>query len=111
MVLAVNQAPDNQASETIALHFWVLVIETKNSAIDVMIGLPQLLSYAFKSLEQQSSVWGLVTNGQRYQFVYLNQGNPPIYQLMPLLSLNELPGSILLLQVMKAICQLPGFSL
>lgn len=105
-ILAVNQA-----EATTAPSFWVLVIETKNSAIDVFEGLPQLLTYAFKSLEQQSSVWGLVTNGQRYQFVYLNQGNPPIYQLMPLLNLNELPGSILLLQVMKAICQLPAFSL
>ena len=103
-ILAVNQAESD-----IAPPFWVLVIETKNSAIDVFEGLPQLLTYAFKSLEQQSSVWGLVTNGQRYQFVYLQKGNPPKYQLMPLLSLNELQGSILLLQVMKAICQLPGF--
>ena len=103
-ILAVNQA-----QATIAPPFWVLVIETKNSAIDVFEGLPQLLTYAFKSLEQQVSVWGLVTNGQRYQFVYLEKGNPPNYQLMPLLSLNELQGSILLLQVMKAICQLPGF--
>ncbi len=72
-ILAVNQA-----EATTAQPFWVLVIETKNSAIDVFEGLPQLLTYAFKSLEQQSSVWGLVTNGQRYQFVYLNRGIPPI---------------------------------
>ncbi len=105
-ILAVNQA-----EAIIAPPFWVLVIETKNSAIDVFEGLPQLLTYAFKSLEQQSSVWGLATNGQRYQFVYLNQGNPPNYQLMPLVNLSEIQGSILLLQVMKAICQLLGFSL
>ncbi|MEA5598481.1 hypothetical protein VB797_29520 [Rivularia sp. UHCC 0363] len=55
-ILAVNQA-----EATIAPPFWVLVIETKNSEIDVFEGLPQLLTYAFKSLEQQSSVWGLVT--------------------------------------------------
>ena len=105
-ILAVNQA-----EATIAPPFWVLVIETKNSAIDVFEGVPQLLTYAFKSLEQQSSVWGLVTNGLRYQFVYLHQSNPPIYQLMPSLSLNETQSSIVLLQVMKAICELPGFSL
>ncbi|MGB3651141.1 MAG: restriction endonuclease subunit R [Rivularia sp. (in: cyanobacteria)] len=105
-ILAVNQAEAISAPP-----FWILVIETKNSAIDVFEGLPQLLTYAFKSLEQQSSVWGLVTNGLRYQFVYLNRGNPPNYQLMSLLSLSEIQGSILLLRVMKAICQLLGFSL
>jgi hypothetical protein len=64
---------------------------------------------SLKSLEQQPSVWGLTTNGLRYQFVHLKQGIPPTYQLMPLLSLNESEGAIQLLQVMKAICQLPDF--
>lgn len=105
-ILAVNQA-----EATIKPPFWVLVIETKNSAIDVFEGLPQLLTYAFKSLEHQQSVWGLVTNGLRYQFVFLNQGNPSNYQLMSSLNLNEIQSSIVLLQVMKSICHLPGFSL
>lgn len=105
-ILAVNQA-----EVTTTPPFWILVIETKNSAIDVFEGLPQLLTYAFKSLEQQSSVWGLITNGQRYQFVYLQKEEHSTYQLMPLLNLSEIQSSILLLQVMKAICKLPGFSL
>jgi hypothetical protein len=100
-ILAVNSAQAKTAPV-----FWVLVIETKNSAIDVSEGLPQLLTYAFKSLEQQTSVWGLVTNGLRYQFVHLIQDNPPTYQLMSLLNLNESESSKLLLQVFKAICQL-----
>ncbi|BAZ25104.1 hypothetical protein NIES4073_60080 [Kalymmatonema gypsitolerans NIES-4073] len=57
-ILAVNNA-----QATTAPPFWILVIETKNSAVDVFEGLPQLLTYAFKSLEQQSSVWGLVPQG------------------------------------------------
>ena len=105
-ILAVNKARTNTVPP-----FWVLVIETKNSAIDVVEGLPQLLTYAFKSLEQQSAVWGLVTNGQRYQFVHLRQETTPIYQLMPLLNLNEYQDAIELLQVLKAICQLPDFQL
>ncbi|WP_341527517.1 restriction endonuclease subunit R [Nostoc sp. UHCC 0302] len=100
-ILAVNSA---QAKTPPV--FWVLVIETKNSAIDVSEGLPQLLTYAFKSLEQQTSVWGLMTNGLRYQFVHLIQDKPPTYQLMSLLNLNESESSKLLLQVFKAICQL-----
>lgn len=101
----------NQAEATTAPPFWVLVIETKNSAIDVFEGLAQLLTYACKSLEQQSSVWGLITNALRYQFVYLEREEHSTYQLMPLLNLSEIQGSILLLQVMKAICQLPSLSL
>ncbi|KAB8335122.1 restriction endonuclease subunit R [Scytonema tolypothrichoides VB-61278] len=103
-ILAVNNA-----QATTAPPFWILVIETKNSLVEVFEGLPQLLSYAFKSLEQQTSVWGLATNGLRYQFVHLKQGTPPSYQLMPSLSLNESEASIRLLQVMKGICQLENF--
>ncbi|GAB1538976.1 hypothetical protein NUACC21_16410 [Scytonema sp. NUACC21] len=96
----------SNAQATTANTFWILVIETKNSAIDVFEGLPQLLTYAFKSLEKQSSVWGLATNGRSYQFVHLRQGNPSVYQLMPELSLIDTEDSIQLLQVLKAICQL-----
>lgn len=103
-ILAINSPQSN-----IAPPFWVVVIETKNSAIEVGEGLPQLLTYAFKSLEQQPSVWGLVTNGLRYQFVHLRRDEQPTYQLMPLLSLNESPDAIELLQVFKAICKLPDF--
>ncbi|MGH7998472.1 MAG: restriction endonuclease subunit R [Brasilonema sp.] len=105
-ILAVNNAQTLTAPP-----FWILVIETKNSLVEVFEGLPQLLSYAFKSLEQQASVWGLATNGLRYQFAHLKQGTPPSYQLMPSLSLNESEDSIRLLQVMKAICKLENFQM
>ncbi|MEH2205053.1 MAG: restriction endonuclease subunit R [Nostoc sp.] len=103
-ILAINSPQSN-----IAPPFWVLVIETKNSSVSVIEGLPQLLTYAFKSLDQQPSVWGLVTNGQLYQFVYLRHGEQPNYQLMPLLNLNESPDAIELLQIFQAICKLPNF--
>ena len=86
--------------------FWVLIIEAKNSSVDISAGLPQLLTYAYNSLAYQESVWGLVSNGLRYQFVYLKQGTPPTYQVMPDLNLFETQRAIVLLQVLKAICQL-----
>jgi hypothetical protein len=101
-VLAVNQ-PD---AELAAAQFWILVVEAKNSAIDPWAGLPQLLTYAYKSLQQQSSVWGLTTNGRNYQFVYLTRGNPCTYQILPDLSLTDKERSLLLAQVLKAICKL-----
>ncbi|MGK7901370.1 MAG: restriction endonuclease subunit R [Hormoscilla sp.] len=84
---------------------WVLLIESKNSTVDASEGLPQLISYAYTGLNQQESVWGLTTNGMDYQFVYIQQGNPPSYQLFPKLSLMYPEQSIQLLQVMKAICK------
>ena len=101
-ILAVNKT----MLTTTDVPFWVLIIESKNSEIAPSAGLPQLLTYAYKSLERQNSVWGLTTNGQNYQFVYIQQGNPPIYQLMPFLHLMDSEPSIQILQVLKAICKL-----
>jgi Ni,Fe-hydrogenase I large subunit len=100
-ILAVNKA-----MPTTGISFWILVIETKNTLAEAFAGLPQLLTYASKSLENQQSVWGLTTNGLRYQFVYLQQGNPPTYQLLPELNLIDSERTIQLLQVLKAICKL-----
>jgi hypothetical protein len=84
---------------------WVLLIESKNSSIDASEGLPQLLSYAYTGLEQQSGVWGMTTNGMDYQFVYLQQNGsaPPTYTLFPKLSLMYAEQAQQLLQILKAI--------
>ncbi|MBW4478804.1 MAG: restriction endonuclease subunit R [Tolypothrix brevis GSE-NOS-MK-07-07A] len=101
-ILAVNQTE----GRTTNTPFWILVIEAKNSSLNAFDGLPQLLSYAYQGIEQQSSVWGLTTNGMDYQFVYIQQGNPPIYQLLPKLDITRVESSIELLQVLKAISQI-----
>jgi hypothetical protein len=100
-ILAVNKTQ----GRTVTTPFWILVIESKNSSFNASEGLPQLLTYAYTSLEQQTSVWGLTTNGMDYQFVYLQQGNPPIYQLLPKLDITRPESSSELLQVLKAIRQ------
>lgn len=100
-ILAVT----NTEGET-AANLWILVIEAKNSAIAPLAGLPQLLTYALKSLEQQSLVWGLATNGVSYEFVILRRGNPPTYQILPELNLIDSDRAIELGQVLKAICKL-----
>ncbi|MDF5707373.1 MAG: restriction endonuclease subunit R [Nostoc sp. S4] len=101
-ILAISKAKHSKPQ----VYFWVLLIESKNSQIDISTGLPQLLTYAYKNLENQKSVWGLTTNGRSYQFVYIEQGNPPIYYLLSELNLMERERSTQLLQVLKAICQL-----
>lgn len=101
-ILAVTKA----RRTTDRVFFWVLIIESKNSGVAASEGLAQLLTYAYESLENQASVWGLSTNGQDYQFVNILRGNSPIYQLMPKLNLMETEDAIAILQVLKAICKL-----
>jgi hypothetical protein len=101
-ILAVSKVKHTKTQT----YFWILIIESKNSQIDISTGLSQLLTYAYKSLDNQKSVWGLTTNGRSYQFVYIQQGHPPIYHLMPELNFMEKERSIQLLQVLKALCQL-----
>jgi hypothetical protein len=101
-VLAVNKSE----ARTTTTPFWILVIEAKNSSAEALEGLPQLLTYAYRSLEYQETVWGLTTNGLSYWFVYLQRGNPPNYQLLPQLNLIDFERTIQLLQVLKAICNL-----
>ncbi len=100
----------NKTQTTTDTLFWILVIETKNSIINALEGLPQLLAYAYKSLESQESVWGLTTNGMDYRFAYLQQGISPTYQLLPALNLIDSEPSIQLLQVLEAICKLENIA-
>ncbi len=93
------------------IPFWVLVVESKNTSISPSEGLPQLLTYTYKSLEQQRSVWGLTTNGVYFEFIYVENKNEsevihPTYQPLPSLHLMEPESSEKLLQVLKAICKL-----
>lgn len=98
-IVAVNKEREIDAKTDL----WILVIETKKGLTEPFYGLPQLLTYAYKNLEHQECVWGLVTNGLRYLFVYIQKGDPHTYQHMPLLSLDESQSSSKLLQVLKAI--------
>jgi len=99
-ILAARRVQTDQTA------LWILLIESKRTRFNVTEGLPQLLTYAYSCLDRQDAVWGLTTNGQSYQFVYIQKGNPPIYQLLPDLSLMRPDQTRQLLQVMKAICQL-----
>jgi hypothetical protein len=97
-LLAIRRSEDLEMPD-----FWVLVVEAKESSIDALQGLAQLLTYGYASLKQQKSVWGLTTNGINYRFVHLHAGQPPQYFLMPELNLLDPNSALQLLQVLKAI--------
>ncbi len=99
-ILALNRQIEEEIEIT---PFWILVLETKNSSTNALEGLPQLLTYAYDAIKEQSSVWGLCTNGMDYQFVYIQQLNTPVYELLPKLDITRASSSVELLQVLKAI--------
>ncbi len=85
---------------------WILVVESKNSQVDALNGLPQLLTYTSRALSHQRSVWGLVTNGISYYFTRLMTNelrSQQTYQLLPELNLLDIDRALILLQVLKAI--------
>jgi hypothetical protein len=81
------------------------VIESKEVGIEVRQGLPQLLAYAYPSLKYQPAVWGLITNGLRYEFIKIER-DPLIYKILPDLNLMYREDAAQLLQILKAICKL-----
>ncbi len=94
----------NRSMETSRQTFlWILIVESKNIAASEFAGIGQMLTYAYTSLEKQSGVWGLVTNGATYQFFYVARGESLTYQYMPTLSLLECDRALQLLKVLKAI--------
>lgn len=99
-LLAVNKERLTQEDA----FFWILIVEGKNTKFEPALSLPQLLSYAYKGLKTQDSLWGLLTNGGRYQFVYMYvEGASLTYQMFPFLSLLESRDAVQILQVLKAI--------
>ncbi|MBW4420386.1 MAG: restriction endonuclease subunit R [Myxacorys californica WJT36-NPBG1] len=92
-------------SKNAAPFFWMLVIESKNSTVEALAGLPQLLTYAHTSLQRQDTVWGLTTNGISYRFVYLRAGSPSLYQLLPEVNLVDPERAVQLFQVLKAVAR------
>lgn len=100
-ILAAKRV-QNQQEVTV---FWVLIVEAKNSSVEASEGLPQLLSYAYTGLGQQQAVWGLTTNGLNYQFVRIEQGDPPTYTVFPPFNMLYPDQTEQLLQVMKAIAK------
>ena len=46
---------------------WIVVIEAKHSAFNVMVALPQILTYMSVSSQENQPVFGLITNGSDFR--------------------------------------------
>lgn len=87
--------------------FWVIVLESKKTALSVWTALPQTLAYLMANPQPEYPSFGMVTNGDEILFVKLVQTESRQYGLSrvfaPFVSNQELYS---VLQTMKNIAQM-----
>jgi hypothetical protein len=88
-------------------QFWVVVIEAKRYGFTASLAVPQALAYMMANSHSERPVFGMVTNGQHYIFIKLNQQTRQ-YDLSDEFSLSKRSKNDLyeVLQVMKRIAGL-----
>ncbi|MEA5552571.1 type I restriction enzyme HsdR N-terminal domain-containing protein [Anabaena cylindrica UHCC 0172] len=87
---------------------WVVVIEAKSIQYDVMVALPQALTYMIASPNQKSKeLFGMISNGREFRFIKLTQEPSPTYTLSKIFSLSETENQLYeVLQILKSLGQL-----
>lgn len=90
-------------------RFWVVVLESKKTALSVWAALPQTLAYLMANPQPQQPSFGMVTNGDDIFFIKLSQQPQPHYGLSrvfaPFTSKQELHSA---LKILKRIGQVAG---
>lgn len=85
-------------------QFWVVVVESKKTAISAWAALPQALAYMMANPHPEKPGYGLVTNGDDILFVKLKRDGSALYDVSRVFALftsgQELYG---VLQVLKRI--------
>ena len=88
---------------------WVVVIEAKSIQYDVMMALPQALTYMISSPKRspEKDLFGMITNGREFRFIKLNSEIELTYTLSKVFSLSEIENHLYdVLQILKAIAQI-----
>ncbi len=88
---------------------WVVVIEAKSIQYDVMMALPQALTYMMASPNRSpdKQLFGMITNGREFRFIKLNSELELTYTLSKVFSLSESENHLYdVLQILKAIAQI-----
>ncbi|NER27237.1 MAG: type I restriction endonuclease subunit R [Symploca sp. SIO1C4] len=67
-------------------QLWVLVVES-TSTIAFSVALPQALTYMMANPNPEHPVYGLITNGDEFQFIKLTTQDTPQYDLSNIFSL------------------------
>lgn len=67
-------------------RFWVVLLESKRTGIALNVALPQALAYMMGSPNPEKPVFGMVTNGDGFQFIKLSRLNVPQYDISEVFS-------------------------
>jgi hypothetical protein len=88
-------------------EFWVVVIESKQAAFSLDVGIPQLLAYMLANLSVDRPTYGLLMNGSSFLFVKLVKRETPQYAFSRWFSMFN-PGNDLytVLSILKRLGQL-----
>ena len=90
-------------------QLWVVVLESKKTALSVWVALPQTLAYLMANPQPEQPSFGMVSNGDDIFFVKLVQGEQQQYALSrvfsPFTSSQELYSA---LQILKRMGQVIG---
>jgi hypothetical protein len=85
-------------------QLWVVVLESKKTALSVWSALPQTLAYLLANPQPELPSFGMVTNGDDIMFVKLVQSEQRQYAVSrifaPFVSARELSGAV---QILKTI--------
>lgn len=85
-------------------QLWVLVVESK-STIAFSVALPQALTYMMGNPHPEHPVYGLITNGDEFQFIKLLIKDNPQYDLSNIFSLL-IPRRNQLYDIMRVLKQI-----
>lgn len=88
--------------------FWVVVIEEKRFNVNVLQAIPQTLAYMMANSNSEMPVFGMVTNGDDYLFIKLNQSvsQYAISDKFTAISRDENNNLFRVLQIIKKITRL-----
>ena len=70
-------------------NFWFLIIESKNAGLSLLNGIPQALFYMVSNATAEQNTFGLVTNGDDFQFIKLSKQDSPLYALSDKFSISN----------------------
>ena len=88
-------------------RLWIAAIEAKGGNYDVMLALPQALTYMMASPQNEEPVYGFCLNGRELFFVKLLKQPEPIYALSEVFSLSRRNNDLYpVLQILKVLADL-----
>lgn len=70
-------------------QLWLLVVESKKASFSLLEAIPQALTYMLNNPNKEKPVFGLVTNGEDFQFLKLQKQDKPLYALSDKFTLSK----------------------